>query len=331
MKKYLLLLSLVMVLLFAPVLAAEDERGSVYHSLERVEKILYGSVQEGGLLPRLSKAERDLFGRELPGSLTERQQALLNYLERPSQNQPSMLFKLGVSEWIVTQRVDPALPMGSRLASLEQILEGNLQTGPLGARLERLIAKLLPEGIAAHTASLPEGTVLKARFLQNLSVRTVKKGDIITLELNEDCVSNGALVAARGSRVFAEISTVKGPRSFGRSSEIGVKFKELESLDGVLTSVYIGPAAKKAMDLDSATIGAAGASLAGAVLLGPIGLAGGFLVRGSDKQIPSGSLVYVETTEPANVHGYLIPPSLKERLTGGSLPQGASGTGTEAK
>lgn len=105
MKKYLLLLSLVMVLLFAPVLAAEDERGSVYHSLERVEKILYGSVQEGGLLPRLSKAERDLFGRELPGSLTERQQALLNYLERPSQNQPSMLFKLGVSEWIVTHLV----------------------------------------------------------------------------------------------------------------------------------------------------------------------------------------------------------------------------------
>ena len=338
MKKFLSLLGTVFFLatiLVFPVLAADDGQSAVYHSLERVEKILYGSVQEGGLLPRLSKAEKDLFGRELPGSLTERQQALLNYLERPSQNQPPMLFKLGVSEWIVTQSVEPSQPMGSRLSSLEQILEGNVQTGPLGARLERLISKLLPEGIVSHMATLPEGTVLKARFMQNLSVRTVKKGDIITLELNEDCVANGALVAARGSRVFAEITNVKGPRSFGRSSEIGVGFKELETLDGRLTAVYIGPAAKKAMEVDSATIGAAGASLAGAVLLGPIGLAGGFLVRGSDKQIPSGSLVYVETTTSASVYGYPIPPSLKDRLTGATVPQGASGTGasgqTEAK
>ncbi|MBP8784020.1 MAG: hypothetical protein KBH12_00915 [Synergistaceae bacterium] len=334
MKKYLSLFGLVFflaIVLVSPVFAADEGQSTTFLSLERVEKILYGSIQEGGLLPRLSKAEKDLFGRELPGSLTERQQALLNYLEKPSQNQPPMLFKLGVSEWIVTQRVEPSQPMGLRLSSLEQLLEGSTQSGPLGARLERLISKLLPEGIVSHMATLPEGTILKARFMQNLTVRTVKKGDIVTLELNEDCVANGALVAAKGSRVFAEITNVKGPRSFGRSSEIGVGFKDLETLDGRLTPVYIGPKAKKAMEVDSATIGAAGASLAGAVLLGPIGLAGGFLVRGSDKQIPSGSLVYVETTASASVYGYPIPSSLKDRLTDATVPQGTAGTGTSGQ
>lgn len=334
MKKFLALFGMFFFLatiLAVPVFAADDGQNTASFSLERVEKILYGAVQEGGLLPRLSKAEKDLFGRELPGSLTERQQALLNYLEQPSQNQPPMLFKLGVSEWIVSQRVEPSQAMGARLSSLEQILEGNVQTGPLGARLERLISKLLPEGIVANMATLPEGTVVKARFLQNLTVRTVKKGDVVTLELNEDCVANGSLVAARGSRVFAEITNVKGPRSFGRSSEIGVGFKDLETLDGRLTPVYIGPAAKKAMEVDSATIGAAGASLAGAVLLGPIGLAGGFLVRGSDKQIPSGSLVYVETTASSSVYGYPIPSSLKGRLTDIGVPQGTPVSGASGQ
>jgi hypothetical protein len=88
----------------------------------------------------------------------------------------------------------------------------------------------------------------------------------------------------------------------------------------------MGEAAKKAMEADAATYGAVGASFAGAVLLGPLGLAGGFLVRGSDNHLKEGTLFYVETTSAANVHGYMIPSQISSMTVSGDVtaPQGTS-------
>ena len=77
-----------------------------------------------------------------------------------------------------------------------------------------------------------------------------------------------------------------------------------------MVSVNIGDAAKKAMEADSAMIGAAGASLAGAVLLGPVGLAGGFLIRGSDRQLKEGTLFYAQTSDAAQVSAYQVPTQI---------------------
>lgn len=302
-----------------------DSAGAPVHGVDRVETIVYGAPQPGGLLPRLSQVEKDLFGRELPGSLTERQQALQSFVEDGTPAQPSLLFKIGVAEWVTLRRTNPMIPMTERVNTLESTLEGQLQSGALSARLERLLSKLLPGGVTAVNVQVPSHTVLKAKFLQTLTVRNVKKGDSIELELSEDCIINGILAAPTGSRVFAEVTKVKMPRSFGRPSEIGVQFKTVEALDGNMAAVYIGPAAKKAMEIDSATVGAGAASIFGAVLIGPVGLAGGFLVRGSDKQIPEGTLAYVETTEQSGVLGFQVPTMMNNVVQPEPLaPQGAA-------
>jgi hypothetical protein len=83
--------------------------------------------------------------------------------------------------------------------------------------------------------------------------------------------------------------------------------------------VFIGPEAQKAMDVDSATIGAAGASLVGTLLIGPVGLASGFLVRGSDKQIKEGTHVFVETSEASGVMGYQIPGGMLQEIVNTDL------------
>ncbi len=312
--------------LFAADSAASKDlspSGTALQGLDRVETIVYGSSQTGGLLPRLSKVETDLFGRELPGSLTERQQALQNFVEDGTATQPSLLFKMGVAEWVTLRRTHPSKPMIDRISFLEKTLEDQIQAGALSARLERVLAKLLPSGVAAMNVQVPAHTVLKAKFLQTLTVRNVKKGDLIELELNEDCIINGILAAPTGNRIFAEVTKVKMPRSFGRPSEIGVEFQNVEALDGHMAAVYIGPAAKKAMEIDSAAVGAGAASLVGAVLIGPVGLAGGFLVRGSDKQIPEGTLVYVETTEQTGVLGFQVPTTMNNVVDPATLaPQG---------
>jgi hypothetical protein len=273
-------------------------------SLQRVEKVVYGAPGAGGMFMRLARVERDLFGMELPGSLTERQQALLNFVEEGTPTQPSLVFKINVAEWVTLNKVNPSLPLADRTSNLEMSLEGEPQMGALSARLERILTKLLPNGVLSSPVQVPATTVFKAAFAKTLTVRNVAKGDIVELNVTEDFVTGGILAVAKGDRVFGEVTKVKMPRSFGRTSEISIEFKEIETVGGRRIPVTLGAQAKKAMEIDSGTIGAAGASSGGAIGLGPLGVAGGFLVRGSEKQIPEGSMMYVETTEAATVTGY---------------------------
>lgn len=308
-------------------LAADDTvENAPLQGLDRVETVVYGAPLTGGLFLRLAKVERDLFGMELPGSLTERQQALQNFVELGNSAQPSLIFKIGVAEWVTLRKVNPSTPLATRVSNLERTLENETQEGALSARLERILAKLLPGGIGTTQVQLPAATVFKARFVHTLTVRNVQKGDLVELELLEDCIIDATLAVAKGNRVFARVTKVKMPRSFGRPSEISVEFEHVESIGGALTPVLIGPEAKRAMEVDSATLGAVGTSFLGAVLVGPVGLAGGFLIRGNDKQIPEGTLVYVETSEFADVAGYQVPSVLSDSLGGDTAVSGASDT-----
>lgn len=296
-----------------------------FEMLERIETIVYGNKRDGGLINRLNEVEKTIFGRELPGSLTERQAALMDFLERGTTTQPSVLFKLSVAEWGVSQEIHPTWSLIRRIDAMEGILEGTTQSGgPLVARLERLLMQLLPEGIYATPFELPSETIVKGILLDTLTVRNVKVGDIIILGLNEQIVVNNMLVAPKGSRVFAHITRVKPPRSFGRSSEIEMEIDGVEVLGPMVVPVNIGDAAKKAMEADSAIIGAAGASIAGAVLLGPVGLAGGFLIRGNDRQLKEGTLFYAQISDSTPITAYQIPSQISpmSQPAGGLAPQG---------
>ena len=313
MRKTRGFLTVAVCLVLAATVAWADEIApapGAFQNLERVETVLYGGPQPGGLLERLARAEKDLFGRELPGSLTERQTALLQFLEKGTAGQPGFLFKLGVAEWAVAQQVYPTKFAAARLEGLEQLLEGHTQTGPLAMRLERLVTKLLPSGIQGTGVSVPAATLVKVRLLQPLAARFCKTGDKVGLELVDDLRVQGTLVAPRGSRVAAHVQSVEGPRSFGRPSEVKVTFEYLETLGMEQIPVLVGEAAKNATKLDKSLVGAAGASALGMVLLGPVGLAGGFLVRGDDKTVPAGTQFYLETGQAVSVLAYTVPATL---------------------
>ena len=300
-----------------------------FQTLERIETIVYGAPQGGGLLPRLSKAEKDVFGRELPGSLTERQTAMLDFLEKGNATLPSLLFKLGFAEWAVNQKMHPTWALARRVDTLEASIEGNIQSGALAARIERLITKILPEGVTATQTNVPSSTVVKTSLSKTLSVRNIKVDDKVVLNLIDEVKIGDIIIAPKGSRVFAHITKVKPPRSFGRSSEIEMAFDALEALGPNSIPVTMGESAKKAMEADAAQIGAAGASFAGAVLLGPLGLASGFLIRGSDKQLKEGTLFYVETMSAMMVQGYKVPSQISSMVVSGDVatPQGNAPAG----
>lgn len=311
------------VLLFsfaAGVATAEEvakEEPTPFQVLERVERIVYGEVKSGGLIPRLGQVEKDLFGRELPGSIAERQQALLNFLEIGTEVQPSMLFKLGVAEWAVAQRVMAQRDAKSRIEALEVQLEGERRPeGALAMRLERLVTLLLPEGVIWSDVNLPAHTIFKVRFLETITPKLAKVGDQVLMELDSTVAVDGNLVAAKGCIVSGHVEEVNPPRSFGRASEVKFAFDSLKPLGPQEIPVMLGEEAKKAAETDTAVMAAAGASFFGLVLLGPVGLAGGFLVRGDEKEIPAGTPIYLETSQDTKVKGYPVPVGLK-----GLLPQ----------
>ncbi len=132
--------------------------------------------------------------------------------------QPSLLFKLSVAEWAVTQQIHPEWSLGRRIDTLEAVVEGTVQGGALASRTERIITKLLPEGVLATPVEMPAATVVKTSLSQTLTVKNVKVDDKVVLKLVEEIVINKNLVAPRGSRIFAHITKVKPPRSFGRPS-----------------------------------------------------------------------------------------------------------------
>ena len=57
---------------------------------------------------------------------------------------------------------------------------------------------------------------------------------------------------------------------------------------------------------------AAGASVAGIALLGPIGIVGGIFVQGKDVDLPAGTEAYIQTKEETTI--YAIQTNLKDNL-----------------
>ena len=60
---------------------AEENPPSTFQILARAEKIVYGDTKGGGLIDRLNGIEKDLFGRGLPGSISDRQTALVSLVQ----------------------------------------------------------------------------------------------------------------------------------------------------------------------------------------------------------------------------------------------------------
>jgi hypothetical protein len=303
--------------------AAVDESGdksSSMQMMERVETIIYGEVGKGGLIDRLNTVEKELFGRGLPGSISERHSAILNFLEVGTADQPSMLFKMGVAEWIVGQNTHNQQAALKRVESMETELDGAMQYGkPLAMRVERILASLVADPVTFQEVLLPRATVLRVQFLEELGPAKTKKGDSVGLALTNDLLVDKVLVAPKGSLIDTTVRQVKQPGVFGTPSNIRFDFKSLMPLGPERPRIVYGEAAKKATEEAQkgketgagAIIGAGALSLGGAAVLGPVGLPLGFLIRGNAIKIPVGTIMFLETSDDVRVSGYPVPESLR--------------------
>src|SRR5690606_37630482 len=126
--------------------------------LIQVEQILYGQAQEGPLVPRLEKAERDVYGRTQDGSaFLVRLQRLQNMLTGAEGDIP-LKMKLNAIEWVTFRSINENPSIQRRLELLESQLYGQIFNDmSLVERLDQLLQLMWPGGrIYAADATVPK-------------------------------------------------------------------------------------------------------------------------------------------------------------------------------
>ena len=134
---------------------------------------------------------------------------------------------------------------------------------------------------------------VRLEFCAEVDSRTAKKGDVVPLKVVEDVTIDGQLRFRKDAEATGIVEAVDPPGRFGKQARIDIRLDWAKDLNGVkipLRSYSTG----RRFDPE-----AGGASLGAALLLGPIGLAGGALVKGRQVTIRKGTRIQASVLPPA--------------------------------
>lgn len=281
--------------------AFADVANTVDDKLAAVETTLYGAVQTGPLMDRISKLEKDYEGGHPGGSLMDRVNALYDATYDNS-NGPSLIVQMNALEWAVSHEVSMAC-MQDRVNNMEMSLRGKTSEGTFKHRVEVLSQDAFgSKTIPLVQTSIPANTLAKVALVDRLNAKNLKVGDVIRLKAAEDVVEDGMLLFTEGAAGETVVTKVSQAKNFGRNAEIELDFKYLTAVDGRQLNMVLGEESKKSME----QLGmAAGASVAGMLVLGPIGIIGGAFVQGKNIDLPEGTELYIQTMNDEVV--YAIP------------------------
>ena len=269
---------------------AEGPAPVASEQLDAIETALYGTHQSSSMMERMESLEDDIYGAPDSGrNILDRIQSTYEYICGTNGGNGSFLQKL------------TAGPAKTRIEELENTLFGQVQSGSLNQRLERLVATTYNGGkVPVEAVVLPKDSLVKIEFTAPLSSKTARPGDPVKFRVADNLYVNDVLVLSKGADGVGEVSKVVPPRSFGRDARIDVKFSHVFAVDGTKVPIYIG---KLAQQEAKTAIGAAGATIGGMVVLGPIGAVGGAFVTGKSKTIETGSTTYVQVVEDQKISG----------------------------
>jgi hypothetical protein len=169
-----------------------------------------------------------------------------------------------------------------------------------GAMLFAALLLVLPAAPAsAATVFVPAGTPIGLKFLTPVDSRKTIEGSKVRFQVVADVVQGHSTVVRSGSTAIGTVTQVTHPGAFGASAKVVIGFLTANAVDGSplkLSDVVVS----KEM-VTKSRVGAAGTSVAGAIILGPLGLLAGALIRGNDVEVPRGVVVTDKIRNAANV------------------------------
>lgn len=302
MKKFLsFIASLVFCLGLAAPAFADGATPVASEQLDAVETALYGTHQSSSMMERMESLEDDIYGApDTNRNILDRIQSTYEYICGTNGGNGSFMQKLNGVDSRFNAKITSG-PAKTRIEDLENIIYGQVQGGSLNQRLDRLVETAYEGGqVPVEAVVLPKDSLVKIEFTVPLSSRTAQAGDPVSFRVADNLYVNDVLVLSKGATGQAEVAKVVQPRSFGRDARIDVKFSHVFAVDGSKVPIYIGKLAKQEA---KTAAGAAGATIGGMIVLGPIGAIGGAFVTGQAIVIPEGSSTYVQVVQDQTVSG----------------------------
>lgn len=282
-----------------PAFAAKLEQTPL-EKIAVTEQLVYGLEQTGSLIERTNKLEKSLFG--LPGreALMAKVERIYSYVRETTPSSPSLVYKMNALEWSLTQSVAKG-PVQQRLETLEKTVSGMVGSGAIDARISRLMTITFSGArLQANSAVLVKDSLIKIKTVTPLDSKKNKTGDPVEFEVAEDVYIAGMLVIAKGAVGRGKLAKVDQAQNFGRDAKMEVSFETVEALDMTKVATLLGEKAKK--ETESMAL-AAGAGVAGMILLGPIGVVGAAFVHGKNISIPPGTMLYIQTQNDIELIG----------------------------
>lgn len=312
MKKAILSLG-ILACLAVSVSAAEPV--TLADRADKLDMVVYGTAKTGALTERIDALDQDVYGNSSgQNGLDQRISSLYADVVKDSgSSSPSLVTRVNTMEYYLTDEIKQDA-LVSRVDGLETKVFGQSQTGALDTRVDALEKAVYGNMHFELTpVELPANTVFKISLNEDVNTKTNAVGDEVHFTVQEDVRAGDVLVLPRGSQGSGIITKVVGPRSFGRSGSLEISFNQVFSIDDDSIPTVLGTESKEKLKKEAAAVGA---SALGAMALGPVGLIGGFFVKGSDVDMPAGTELYIQTQETVQTRGM--------KLTAGAPKAGSS-------
>jgi hypothetical protein len=298
-KKIISMLLTVALLVTTMGMAAAATPETVQAKLALIETDTYGSEQTGAVMDRLSKLEKDYDGKHRSGTLMSRVDAIYAELYK-NDSGPSLLARLNAIEWNIDHEVSMK-SVEKRVADMEMTINGQTNEGTYKKRIQALASSSFGTvDLPMVQINVPKNTLIKVALVDPVNTKNLKKGDTIRYKVAADVIVDGKLVFAKGEPGDGVVTKVKQARNFGRNAELEIDYKQTKSIDGTYVATFMGEESKQEMKNLAM---AAGASLAGIVILGPIGVIGGAFVKGKNIDLPEGTEFYIQTKDNTTMYG----------------------------
>jgi hypothetical protein len=276
-------------------------------SLEMVEELLYGQAQTGALLQRIERVELDIYGQTQEGAVLVRIDRMLTFLQN-NDGDGGLHLQLNLAEWGFSATLSGNKPLLERLQGLEIVLYGAEQPGNISQRAENLMMDIWgTTQLDVKQVTLPAQTLVKIALEKTIDSATADVGDRVEFRVTEDVMVDGRVVIPAGTKSTATVTEVTAAGRLGKDGRVLVDFGSVQALDGTSIRLKVD---ERATEKNRSLELAAGASMAGIILLGPVGLVGGYFVKGKDVQIEANTQFYVETERSAPVLGFYFRPAL---------------------
>jgi len=272
--------------------AAEASQATLLEDLSQIEMAIYGTTQEKPLVERVEYLEKELVGRTLPGTITNRAKQLKEFIISGTPEEPSVIFKINASQWMLEEK-NTSEPLIVKIENLENVLFGATSDDFLAMRAESIFSVCFKEGKPqVENVLIPAGTLVPIRFLSTLNSKNNKTGETFDFQISENVFLDNKLVIPADSKGLGEITKAKKATILSRSGKLELEFKLVSALDGTSLNLILG---EKAEEENKRLYVAVGAGILGLIILSsPVGLVFGALVPGKNVKIEEGTEMFLQ-------------------------------------